>query len=534
MPSDAPFVGYPSAQKYANAKRRAENADVNQLPDPLTYAAMASFLGTPPDQLGFSALHPRTEVIRSVAEPAFAVGTAAQVVPALAALKRATAPARLVGGYSGAVPMDEFQRNLGRFKAAVPEGRTPFYHVTDDVWEGITPRKGTWFSNEPPPSDSPFGSTVRAYTVPSDVEMSAPLQRGGDFWNRLQNSSAPVAVVDDSGVTSYVVQDPSVLQRLEVPRGFGLKSPRESQRGALGDLKESAQRYYRASTSGTIRPGMFLTPDETAARRFADTFGLPDVSSYSVRPRRSGNESDVERVAKSLGIHEKGVPVDQYLMQGPETIYPESRSVLEELKNSGLDSLLLDDGISKQRSLYVIDPDIVRKYAKGGEVDMEKAAFGIYPRQRATPSSEETKRAAGVTLPELVRDYLLPQDAVDVGLGLAMGPGGKLARKAGAALIAGGAAGEAEAGGSRLVKHGANAMGGLVQKYADGGLVGSNIYNSDAMQDPASAYRFADGGQAGDVRAYADGGLVANSHTADFDPARIDAIVGDLNALNAG
>jgi len=88
------------------------------------------------------------------------------------------------------------------------------------------------------------------------------------------------------------------------------------------------------------------------------------------------------------------------------------------------------------------------------------------------------------------------------------------------------------------------AMGGLVQKYAEGGvvsngqtgngLVGSNIYNSDAMQDPASAYRFADGGQAGDVRAYADGGLVANSHTVDFDPARIDAIVGDLNALNAG
>lgn len=77
-------------------------------------------------------------------------------------------------------------------------------------------------------------------------------------------------------------------------------------------------------------------------------------------------------------------------------------------------------------------------------------------------------------------------------------------------------------------------LGGLVQKYADGGLVGSNIYNSDAMQDPSSAYRFADGGQAGDVRAYADGGLVANSPTADFDPARIDAIVGDLNALNAG
>lgn len=77
-------------------------------------------------------------------------------------------------------------------------------------------------------------------------------------------------------------------------------------------------------------------------------------------------------------------------------------------------------------------------------------------------------------------------------------------------------------------------LDGFSQKYADGGLVGSNIYNSDAMQDPNSAYKFADGGQAGDVRGFADGGLVANFHTDDFDPDRIDAIVGDLNALNAG
>jgi hypothetical protein len=74
------------------------------------------------------------------------------------------------------------------------------------------------------------------------------------------------------------------------------------------------------------------------------------------------------------------------------------------------------------------------------------------------------------------------------------------------------------------------AAGGLV----GGGLVGSNIYNSDAMQNPMSAYKFSDGGQAGDAPAYADGGLVANSPTGDFDPDRIDAIVGELNALNAG
>lgn len=79
-------------------------------------------------------------------------------------------------------------------------------------------------------------------------------------------------------------------------------------------------------------------------------------------------------------------------------------------------------------------------------------------------------------------------------------------------------------------------LGGLVQKYAEGGLVmnQANIYGSDAKQDPASAYKFADGGQAGSPPAYAEGGLVANSPTVDFDPARIDAIVGELHAMNAG
>ena len=96
------------------------------------------------------------------------------------------------------------------------------------------------------------------------------------------------------------------------------------------------------------------------------------------------------------------------------------------------------------------------------------------------------------------------------------------------------------------------AMGGAVRGYAVGGLVSqpmnqqtpqpvnqpvnqANIYNSDAKQDPASAYKFADGGFAGSVPAYAAGGVVtdANFPTDDFDPARIDAIVDDLHAMNA-
>lgn len=36
------YVGYPGARKYSKAKQRAESADVNLLPDPLTYAAASS------------------------------------------------------------------------------------------------------------------------------------------------------------------------------------------------------------------------------------------------------------------------------------------------------------------------------------------------------------------------------------------------------------------------------------------------------------------------------------------------------------
>lgn len=63
-------------------------------------------------------------------------------------------------------------------------------------------------------------------------------------------------------------------------------------------------------------------------------------------------------------------------------------------------------------------------------------------------------------------------------------------------------------------------LGGLVNKYAEGGVVmnqanmnqsnmnQANMYNSDAKQDPTSAYKFSDGGFAGNVPAYALGGLV--------------------------
>jgi PcfJ-like protein len=83
-----PYFGGAGTRKYAEAKRRMELADVNTLPDPRTYAAVSGLLGTPPDEQGFSAMHPDSAAIRSVANPAFAIGSALQVAPMMGALTK--------------------------------------------------------------------------------------------------------------------------------------------------------------------------------------------------------------------------------------------------------------------------------------------------------------------------------------------------------------------------------------------------------------------------------------------------------------
>ena len=71
------------------ARRLAAMRDVNTLPDPRTYAAVTGFLGTAPDEQGFSALHPDIEGLRKAGEAGFYAGTAAQVAPMAAGVKKA-------------------------------------------------------------------------------------------------------------------------------------------------------------------------------------------------------------------------------------------------------------------------------------------------------------------------------------------------------------------------------------------------------------------------------------------------------------
>ena len=79
----AAFGGFTSGKKYQAAKLRAEQGDVNTLPDPRTYAAVQGLMGVPPDQLGFSVLHPDYKNIRDVADPAYAASILATLLPGL-------------------------------------------------------------------------------------------------------------------------------------------------------------------------------------------------------------------------------------------------------------------------------------------------------------------------------------------------------------------------------------------------------------------------------------------------------------------
>ena len=80
-----PFLGNPNIQRQgAKARALAQQRDVNTLPDPRTYAAVSGFLGTPPDEQGFSVLHPDIQGIKKAGEAGFYTGIGAQIAPVAA------------------------------------------------------------------------------------------------------------------------------------------------------------------------------------------------------------------------------------------------------------------------------------------------------------------------------------------------------------------------------------------------------------------------------------------------------------------
>jgi hypothetical protein len=84
----AAFGRYTTGKKYQKAVKQAKEADVNKLPDPRTYAAVMGLLGSAPDQLGFSVMHPDYKGIQKAGERGFVGGTILGVAPVVAPLTR--------------------------------------------------------------------------------------------------------------------------------------------------------------------------------------------------------------------------------------------------------------------------------------------------------------------------------------------------------------------------------------------------------------------------------------------------------------
>ena len=220
--------------------------------------------------------------------------------------------------------------------------------------------------------------------------------------------------------------------------------------------------------------------------RAPDAKYLPYVQDFV----KSGEWSDVGDL-RNVGLL-KGRPGSTVIRDGPhrydvtmpEAPYYTRRELADHFESQGVPALaakqqagdvegmakLLDitppaEGFAQGGSVSVYDPtrideimngiDEPRGYAEGGSISaleedtLDTFVAPRYRKQRATPSSKETKEGMAEAA-KFAAEMLIPQTPMDAGLMLI--PGGKIARKAGAALIALDA-GDAEAGGlSSLMK----------------------------------------------------------------------------------
>ena len=150
-------------------------------------------------------------------------------------------------------------------------------------------------------------------------------------------------------VEKYLAKEAPKEQKMlmGVYRGYAGEDPGELVYHAGAEFKEP-------------RPGLFTNPDRAAVEQFQRFTGAPRLHKLEAKPRRTGTEEDVYAMARRLGIYNPGVPAGQYLEQGENAIFPQAAMMVEELRNQGLDSLRLADGISKKPSLVALDPAVVR------------------------------------------------------------------------------------------------------------------------------------------------------------------------------
>jgi hypothetical protein len=166
--------------------------------------------------------------------------------------------------------------------------------------------------------------------------------------------------------------------------------------------------YHAGAEFNEPRPGLFTHPEREVVEKFQSSTNSPQLHTFEARPRSSGTEEDVYRVARQLGIYDPEIPVGQYLEQGENAIFPQSAQVVEELRNLGFDSLRLQDAMGKKPSLVALDPSVLRRvppaegYAEGGTVKsdffldpssyVQSRSKQMFPKQKSEWTQQDAAR----------------------------------------------------------------------------------------------------------------------------------------------
>lgn len=260
--------------------------DINKSPVPVGMAALRSFLGEAPDQLGVSVLHPQRAAVMQVANPAFAAGTALQVAPVLGGLSalkasRGTALSAAPRNVEGAL-----SRQAGVFVG--PKSRTwdaaAAQRAAEMETAGIDPRSiwretGTWrgpegiLRQEIDDSLAQYRPGAIAAQIGSRDEIMAPMRMvmehpdlyaayeplGSYGWN-VSSSKAP------EGGAYYTHKFGNVV--LHPESAYGLKSGKST---VLHELQHAIQSREGFGRGGN--PGMFPTPLINDAKTIAGELG---------------------------------------------------------------------------------------------------------------------------------------------------------------------------------------------------------------------------------------------------------------------
>jgi hypothetical protein len=194
----AAFGQYTTGRKYQAAKKRAENADVNLLPDPRTYAAISGLLGEAPDELGFSVMHPDYKGIQDVGEKGFIGGTLLGLAPAAAPMtKGLPVGASIKPTYRPHTPTKPDPDVGSRFKVTDQGGLVPRKNLDIESLEGSQAKIFPWDAT----------SRNKLVTEVSEVPLTKPvLTEGGDDYMRdIQHVQNRIAGASNEGIAKRIM-----------------------------------------------------------------------------------------------------------------------------------------------------------------------------------------------------------------------------------------------------------------------------------------------------------------------------------------